>query len=474
MFTQVYRRFFFMMVLFSLIGVCSPGTHAARFLFDASCVPMAGDADWVIDADRFPALGGQSDPQRFPSPDQCTVHSGTDEEYWTGGFSAWGIDLVKAGHWVETIPRNSTITFGNCSNSQDLSFYDVLIIPEPQILYTESEAEAIRSFVYAGGGLFMVANHCGSDRNNNGYDSPTIFEQLGSIEYFGIEFEHDADGEIHDYCDWDELNNRNFIDDPDDPFIHGPFGDVRAIGFHSATNLVLHSEQNASVKAHAWRNSYPHADTYVTVASCSYGQGRVVAIGDSAPADDGSGDLRDVLMNGWTHSTTNNNYLFLNMSDWLTKPDLPPLPTRTPCPNSTPFPKCDDTPTPGVSTPTPTPTIPGPQDPIVSIYTNKFLYAAGDPFELVLDIENPGAGRFVDKYILLEVSDSFWFYPTWTQDLNFVHMYINQDYAISETVFSFTWPEAGRIQEIIFWAALLDPSTNTLVGNYDFTSFGSY
>ncbi|MBN1355484.1 hypothetical protein JXA40_04330 [bacterium] len=461
----------------AMVWIVLPGQPAdcARFLFDASCIPMAGDADWVVDAEvPTPARGGQSRPDRYPSPGCCTVGSDTVETHWTGGYSAWGIELVKSGHWVETIPRASTLTCGDCGNSQDLSFYDVLIIPEPQVIYLPGEKEAIVKFVWDGGGLFLISNHCGSDRTGNNYDSARVFEEMETDLYFGIEFERDPDNEIHDFCDWNELNNRNFIDDPLDPLIHGIYGDIRAIGFHDATAMILHPENNNTVQAHAWRNDRPQGTTDVTVATCEYGRGRVAAIGDSAPADDGTGDWRDSLFNGWSHSTTSNDILFMNISHWLTAPDVDPLPTRTPCPNHTPWPRCDGTATPSVPTHTPTPVHTPSIHPVIRIFTNRLIYYTGDWFELRLDIENPGPSLAVHEYILLEVVNLFFFYPSWSQKPDYQLLYLSADHATSEMIFGFEWPDTDRLDNVIFWAALLDPDTGELLGNYDFTSFSAF
>ena len=463
---------FFLAVL--VVLSISPA-KAARIVFDASCIPMAGEADWVIDAPTpRPSFFGQSNPERFPSPEQCTIGADTLETDWHGAYSAWGIDLVISGHWVETIPRGGVITFGDCSNSQDLSFYDVLILPEPQIPYWDYEITAILEFVANGGGLFLIANHCGSDRSNNGYDSARIFEEMGVKEQFGFEFERDPDNEIHPYCDWNESNSNNFIEDLTDPIIYGPHGEVTAIGFYSATAIILHPEFNSTVKAHAWRNGQPQGLTNVTVATCEYGAGRVAAIGDSAPADDGTGDPRDSLFNGWTRGSTTNNLLFLNMSEWLTGYDAVPLPTRTPCPNSTPFPFCDGTATPQPPTITPTPSPRPQEDPVISIYSNRVIYTANDLFELKLDIENNGSARKVNLFLILQIEDVFLFYPTWSEDVRYQVRYLNEYSFTSETIFSFLWPETEPLDLIVFWAGLVDPESNQLVGNYSFTSFSTY
>src|SRR4051812_13588052 len=82
-----------------------PSAEAASFLFDATHLETAGNADWVIDED--------SSPQRFPTPDQATVTGGTGETYWKGAISAWGIELVQRGHHVETLPAGVAITYGS-------------------------------------------------------------------------------------------------------------------------------------------------------------------------------------------------------------------------------------------------------------------------------------------------------------------------------------------------------------------------
>ena len=152
-------------------GTTNPPTGAQKFLFDATKAETAGNADWVIDQDN-------STPQRIPTPLQATITAGTAETYWTGAISAWGIALAKQGHTVETLPSSGSITYGNASNTQDLSRYDVFIIDEPNIRFTASEKTAILNFISNGGGLFMISDHNISDRNNDGWDSPAIWNDL--------------------------------------------------------------------------------------------------------------------------------------------------------------------------------------------------------------------------------------------------------------------------------------------------------
>src|SRR5665213_3182700 len=101
-------------------------TAQIKILFDATKAETVGNADWVIDSDSHnlgygngPALGGsgnESNPQRIPTPPQFGITSSTPETYWEGSLSAWGVDCVKKGYTVETLPYNVAITYGNNSN----------------------------------------------------------------------------------------------------------------------------------------------------------------------------------------------------------------------------------------------------------------------------------------------------------------------------------------------------------------------
>lgn len=103
----------------------------------------------------------------------------------TGTASGLRGRLAKAGYQIETLPPGVPITYGVASNVQDLSNYDVFIVPEPNVRFSDSEKGAILAFVQDGGGLFMIADHGQSDRNNDGWDSPEIFNDLGSDSLFG-------------------------------------------------------------------------------------------------------------------------------------------------------------------------------------------------------------------------------------------------------------------------------------------------
>ncbi len=349
-----------------------------------------------------------------------------------------------------------------------------------KLSYTSAEIDAILNFVFDGGSLFLIGNHCGSDRNNNGVDSSMIFAEMDTAGHFGIEFET-YEGCVGSAtpppecaaCSWNEVRNTNFVTDTNDPFLYGASGSVEAIKFNEATNLLLHPTSNPDVKAHAWRNGASHGVVDVTLASSRFGEGKVVAIGDSAPADDGTGDTDCFLHNSWDYPTSENDILFLNISHWLSEPAPTPLPTRTPCPAHTPWPECHGTATPGAPTSTPAPTETPYNVPFVDIYTNQIVYRSGDTFSLTEEISNSGSGRILNYFLALEVAGQFFFAPNWTTEVDWTNLYVFQGYTNSRDVFTFIWPEAGTILGMRFWAVFTDPSNNQMIGDYDMTEFSA-
>ncbi len=282
-------------------------SRAASFLFDAAHAQTAGNADWVIDQDA----GG---PQRFPTPDQATVTATTPENYWKGGISAWGIELVKRGHQVETLPASGVLTYQNAGNAQDLSRYQVLVIDEPNKAFTAAERTAIVNWVKAGGSLFLIADHTGSDRNGDGKDSVMIWNELFASNGvqaapFGLVINSDS------------LSPRNESVDgtAGNPITRGIAGTITQFNYADGASLTIDPTKNASVKGAVWASS-TRTNSNVLVAYGTFGAGKFVAIGDSSPMDDGTGAAGDVLYDGWTDAGGNNGQLVINASLWLATP----------------------------------------------------------------------------------------------------------------------------------------------------------
>ncbi|MDY6787649.1 MAG: T9SS type A sorting domain-containing protein, partial [candidate division WOR-3 bacterium] len=276
------------------------GTTSApgmKVLFDFTKEETAGEADWIIDTD-YP----------HPSPE-----SPSSESDWLGGISYWGFELDSFGYECWTLPPGNTITYDTLStDSLDLSYFDVFIIPEPQNPFTASEKQAIFDFVRNGGGLFMVADHVSSDRNNNGWDSPMIYDDLPS-DSFGIHFQQVGEGDNNL-----SSTSSSFTDIPadTDSIVTGPWGDCNndpadaALYYHAGTTNPANSDPDvyeiAPVDGDATRSM---------LTAARRGKGKVIGMGDSSPADDGTGQSGNTLYDGWTEGAA--RYLILNATYWL-------------------------------------------------------------------------------------------------------------------------------------------------------------
>ena len=320
------------------------GITGKKFLFDATKYENAGSADWLIDADATVSVpiytGGttvESSAQRIPTPSYTGITASTPETYWKGAMSAWAVDLVKRGHLVETLPAGTAITYGNASNPQDLSNYDVYMLIEPNRLFTAAEKTAIMNFVSNGGGLMLVADHTAattagtdangynpSDRDGDGYDSPRVINDL--MNNNGIN-NNNPFGFTVDYVDIDEQPTTKVYTGTNthaQKVLNGLAGSATKLAFYAGTTATLNTTTNPNVQGLFWRMSGTVDGSTQTMALLStYGTGRIVFVGDSSPSDDGTGDTADNLFNGWSGDApsgfTSHPALHINASLWLAK-----------------------------------------------------------------------------------------------------------------------------------------------------------
>ena len=183
-------------------------TH--RVLFDDTKAETAGNADWIISTSMPDPLAQNPNP--------------SVETDWTGAISSWGVALQKAGGYsLKTLPAGDTITYGNSGNALDLSNFDEFVLPEPNIVLSSAEKTALMNCVSHGGGLFLISDHTGSDRNNDRWDSPAIINDLmtnngvDNSDPFG--FSVDLKNISSDY--------PVAISDASNPVLNGSFGTVK-------------------------------------------------------------------------------------------------------------------------------------------------------------------------------------------------------------------------------------------------------
>ncbi|BAC68934.1 hydrolase [Streptomyces avermitilis] len=275
--------------------------HAAtthRVLFDNGHAETAGNADWIVSTSQPDPLGQDSSP--------------SSETDWTGALSSWGVALQKTGNYsLKTLPSGSSLSYGG-STTTDLSNFDTLVLPEPNTLFTTAEKTAIMTFVKNGGGLFMVSDHTGADRNNDGYDAVEVLNDLmtdnsvDSTDPFG--FSIDSLSVSSDY--------PSAISDSSDAVLHGSFGTVTKSLIASGTTATLKPADNSSVKGLLYRTGYS-GNTGAFFATSTFGSGRVAFWGDSSPIDDGTGQSGNTLYDGWNDTGATNAALALNATEWL-------------------------------------------------------------------------------------------------------------------------------------------------------------
>lgn len=292
-------------VAFALACVLAAPSLAVprRALFDNAHGEQAGNADWVID-----------NQQPAPSPSETGIDRRTDGEYWTGGISTWGVELVKQGFSVRTNDR--AITFGDRTNPLDLSNFDVFVVPEPNRPFTAAEARAVLDYVRSGGGLVAVGDHDRSDRDRDGEDSPRIWNALDPERVLGVHWGSagDADANI-------TQTSRNVAEPGQGRCVRGPAGKVTALEFHNGTTFTLDAKANPSVRGEVWMSGVRRGTpARVMAASSTYGKGRVAFIGDSSVVDDGSAnpDNRNIYP-GWTEAGGSNGVLTLNATLWVAR-----------------------------------------------------------------------------------------------------------------------------------------------------------
>lgn len=277
-----------------------------KFLFDNTKAETAGNADWVIDQDNY-------NPLRIPTPLQSTVTSTTGETYWTGALSSWGIELVKADQSVETLPSSGSITYNVTTNPQDLKNYDVFVIDEPNIRFTTAEKQALLSFVNNGGGLFVIVDHTGSDRNNDGWDSPAIWNDFMTNN--GVS--NNPFGITAALANFSQTSTNKLTNATTNTILNGLQGVVTNLQFNAGTNFTLVPSKNTNVKGLIWKTGSTQGNSNVMCATSVYNQGRIFVVGDSSPMDDGTGAPNNTLYTSW--SQYSHKQLFMNAALWLAK-----------------------------------------------------------------------------------------------------------------------------------------------------------
>ncbi len=123
---------------------------------------------------------------------------------------------------------------------------------------------------------------------------------------FSITFEHSG-------CNADSVTT--FDADTEIDVFSGPFGDVEAFTYYNGSTMTLSESGGAATLVPlAWRSGSEQA---VLVAAGISGQGRFIAIGDSAIANDGTNEENQYVESKDAWSDLDNAPLVLNLTAWL-------------------------------------------------------------------------------------------------------------------------------------------------------------
>ncbi|MBS1783814.1 MAG: hypothetical protein JST24_00135 [Acidobacteria bacterium] len=279
---------------------------AKKVLFDHTGWEDGGSsAYWIVDTHE-------------PNPSPANPAVETD---WNGGISAWGFDLLKKGYTVQILPATGgRITYNDSTNAQDLKNYAVYVIPECYRMFTAAEKQAIVAFVQNGGGLYLMGNHDGAARVTSAHPGSTdafhVFNDLLANEGSGFGFTF-----VVGHGPGDSNANTTTTAVTADTgaiaqaLVHGANGLVNTMDFHSYSYINL-TGSNPAVK---WivqtQVSGDPATDYFAVAT-TYGAGRILAISDSAPSDDGTTTTSGKHLQDGYHSNSNQAF-DLNAVDWL-------------------------------------------------------------------------------------------------------------------------------------------------------------
>jgi hypothetical protein len=271
-----------------------------RVLFDDTLAETAGNADWIISTSMPDPLAQNPNP--------------TTETSWTGALSAWGVALQRTGQYsLKTLAPGNTITYGG-SGALDLSNFDEFVLPEPNVKLTTAEKTAIMQFVQHGGGLFLIVDHNGSDRNNDGCDSVCVANDLMTNNSVDATDPFGFSEDVNDIS----TNNPVAITDSTNPVLNGAFGHVTGSIVRDGSTQTLHPGDNPNVKGLVYLTTATlGGSTGAEFTTSTFGTGRVAIWGDSSTIDDGTGQSGNTLYNGWNDPAGTDAALALNATAWL-------------------------------------------------------------------------------------------------------------------------------------------------------------
>jgi hypothetical protein len=145
--------------------------------------------------------------------------------------------------------------------------------------------------------------------------------------------------------------------------------------------------------------------------------------------------------------------------------DVPPTPTPTitPTPTFTPSPS-----------PSPTPTSTPADGIVLTLHLPEKTVHARDSFYLDVAINNCNAQTLNDVpfFVILEVTGTFWYYPTWRLDPTWEILATLPTGSLNLAILKpFDWPDNAGTGNARFWGALTNSDMTRILGQYDVRDF---
>lgn len=177
-------------------------------------------------------------------------------------------DMLKANGFI--IDDLSNISATGRFTANILKNYEGIILAEPNNPYTKEECDLFVNFVKNGGGMFIIGDHDHSDRDKDGWDAVSILNQF--TPEFGFKIQKDLI--LYEAPLAGKVEKSH-------PAMYG----YRASGVWAGGTFDILETEGA--KAQGLVYSSISKSPYIVVSET--GKGRVFAIGDSSPFDDGTG-----------------------------------------------------------------------------------------------------------------------------------------------------------------------------------------
>ncbi len=290
----------------------SGSANGLSVLFDNTHAQTAGAADWVID----------------------------------GAFSDFAEAIAEEGYYVQELRKEGRFTLS------DLEAYDVFVIPEANIPFSEQEQEAMVDYVDQGGSIFFIADHYNADRNKNRWDSSEVFngyrrgawsdptlgmsqEEEDSFymqdvsssdwlsDHFGMRIRYNALGNVYSDVIVPPSQSFNITDNVNTITMHA--GSTIAITDPDKAKGIVYIEETNEAWSHSVDQGVYNGggvDEGPYVAISKYNLGKVAVIGDSSPVEDITPKYKREETGGTKRTydgfyDQDNHVLLVNLINWL-------------------------------------------------------------------------------------------------------------------------------------------------------------